>query len=112
MGSSPVWHLLQVTDNLADSRHDRWNTSRVLTDYLLRNLQLVKGQRICELGAGAGLPSLVSTLVGADRVVVTDYPDEGLIENLRWNAECNLPLDLAFNLHVQVCPIHRSWAES
>lgn len=38
-----------------------------------------------ELGAGGGLPSLVCALNGAAQVVVTDYPDADLIENLRYN---------------------------
>ena len=38
-----------------------------------------------EFGAGAGLPSLVCALNGARQVVVTDYPDQDLIENLRYN---------------------------
>lgn len=38
-----------------------------------------------ELGAGAGLPSLICALNGADQVVVTDYPDSDLIDNLRYN---------------------------
>ena len=40
-----------------------------------------------ELGAGAGLPSLVCAINGAKQVVVTDYPDADLIENLRYNIE-------------------------
>lgn len=44
-----------------------------------------------ELGAGAGLPSLVCALNGASQVVVTDYPDAELIENLRYNIDhCDL----------------------
>lgn len=44
-----------------------------------------------ELGAGAGLPSLVCALNGATQVVVTDYPDAELIENLRYNIDhCDL----------------------
>lgn len=44
-----------------------------------------------ELGAGAGLPSLVCTINGASQVVVTDYPDADLIENLRYNVDhCDL----------------------
>lgn len=44
-----------------------------------------------ELGAGAGLPSLVCALNGASQVVVTDYPDADLIENLRYNIDhCDL----------------------
>ena len=38
-----------------------------------------------ELGAGAGLPSLICALSGAKQVVVTDYPDADLIENLQYN---------------------------
>lgn len=38
-----------------------------------------------ELGAGAGLPSLVAAILGARRVVVTDYPDADLIANLNHN---------------------------
>lgn len=44
-----------------------------------------------ELGAGAGLPSLVCAINGASQVVVTDYPDAELIENLRYNVDhCDL----------------------
>lgn len=45
-----------------------------------------------ELGAGAGLPSLVCALKGAQHVLVTDYTDPQLIENLEHNiATCHLP---------------------
>lgn len=40
-----------------------------------------------ELGAGAGLPSLVCTVLGARRVVVTDYPDPDLVANLWKNID-------------------------
>ena len=40
-----------------------------------------------ELGAGAGLPSIVCALRGARKVVVTDYPDPELIENLQYNID-------------------------
>lgn len=51
----------------------------------------MKGKIILELGAGAGLPSLVCALTGASQVVVTDYPDADLIENLRYNIDhCDL----------------------
>lgn len=38
-----------------------------------------------ELGAGAGLPSFVAAILGARKVVVTDYPDADLIANLNHN---------------------------
>jgi nicotinamide N-methyltransferase len=51
----------------------------------------VKGRYVLELGAGAGLPSLVCAINGAVGVVVTDYPDSELIENLNYNIEhCKL----------------------
>ena len=49
--------------------------------------QLVRHKAVLELGAGAGLPSLVAAVKGARAVVVTDYPEEDLIENLRYNIE-------------------------
>jgi EEF1A N-terminal glycine/lysine methyltransferase len=46
-----------------------------------------------EFGAGAGLPSLACAIHGARKVVVTDYPDQDLVENLRYNIEhCAAPL--------------------
>lgn len=42
-----------------------------------------------ELGAGAGLPSLICALNGARNVVVTDYPDPELISNLQYNIDAN-----------------------
>lgn len=43
------------------------------------------GRTVLELGAGSGLPSIVCALSGATKVVVTDYPDNDLIENLLYN---------------------------
>lgn len=40
-----------------------------------------------ELGAGAGIPSLVAAILGAQHVVVTDYPDVDLVENIQWNVD-------------------------
>lgn len=49
------------------------------------------GKCILELGAGAGLPSIVAATLGAHQVVVTDYPDAELVENLTHNiATCCL----------------------
>jgi len=63
-----------------------WNAGRTIADFLEeRAKELVKGKDILELGAGAGLPSLVCAIVGARTVVITDYPDVDLVENLRLN---------------------------
>ncbi len=80
----------------------RWKTARVLSDFLLRNPSLVRDKRILELGAGAGLPSIVSSLAGAKEVVITDYPDEQLVDNIRYNVECNISADIRKTVHVGV----------
>lgn len=56
-------------------------------DYLEdRAHEWVRCKDLLELGAGAGLPSVVCALNGARTVVVTDYPDPDLVQNLRVNA--------------------------
>lgn len=60
----------------------------MVTDYLYDHAQdLVHGRTILELGAGAGLPSIAAAIWGAKQVVVTDYPDEDLVENMRMNID-------------------------
>lgn len=63
-----------------------------MADYLERNRSdLIEGKTVLELGAGAGLPSLICALNGAGQVVVTDYPDVDLIQNLQKNIDqCEL----------------------
>lgn len=50
----------------------------------------IKGKSTIEMGAGTGLPSLMAAMLGAKRVLVTDYPAAVVIENLRKNVELNL----------------------
>jgi nicotinamide N-methyltransferase len=74
VGHNPLWgHLL-------------WNAGRVVSDYIEQaSTRLVNGKFVLEFGAGAGLPGFVALKCGASQVVVTDYPDPDLIENLRYN---------------------------
>ncbi|KAK5124689.1 hypothetical protein LTR85_001402 [Meristemomyces frigidus] len=68
--------------------HLLWNAGRTLADYLeSHSSTLYENKTVLELGAGAGLPSLLCSIRGAKQVVVTDYPDAELIENLRYNIE-------------------------
>ncbi|MCJ1374368.1 nicotinamide n-methyltransferase [Loxospora ochrophaea] len=76
VGHNPLWG------------HCLWNGGQVVSEYLQHRAEsLVRDKNVLELGAGAGLPSLVCAIDGAKKVVVTDYPDEDLIENLRYNIE-------------------------
>jgi len=80
VGHNPLWG------------HYLWNAGRTISDYLEEHSDdLVKGKTVLELGAGAGLPSLVCAINGASQVVVTDYPDADLVENLQYNVDhCDL----------------------
>ncbi|KAF2140616.1 uncharacterized protein K452DRAFT_309742 [Aplosporella prunicola CBS 121167] len=74
VGHNPLWG------------HHVWNAGRTISTLFEKHAAtLVRGKTVLELGAGAGLPSLVCAISGAAKVVVTDYPDADLIENLRWN---------------------------
>ncbi|EGW34293.1 uncharacterized protein SPAPADRAFT_59716 [Spathaspora passalidarum NRRL Y-27907] len=74
VGKSPLWgHLL-------------WNAGIYTADYLDKHAEdLVKGKKILELGAAAGLPSLICSLNQASEVVCTDYPDADLISHIDYN---------------------------
>ncbi|KAI9802667.1 MAG: hypothetical protein M1825_002689 [Sarcosagium campestre] len=84
VGYNPLWgHLL-------------WNAGRTIADYLEDERETsIRDKNVLELGAGAGLPSLVCAMNAARKVVVTDYPDVDLIENLEYNiAACpHLPAE-------------------
>ncbi|RKF56906.1 Protein N-terminal and lysine N-methyltransferase efm7 [Erysiphe neolycopersici] len=75
IGHSPLWG------------HYLWNAGRMISSYLETHPELVRGKKVLELGAGAGLPSLVCAHLEAECVVVTDYPDAALIKNLKLNIE-------------------------
>ncbi|KAM3531015.1 hypothetical protein MY4038_004687 [Beauveria bassiana] len=99
---------LQETDKTLFSHH-LWNSSLMLAEMIeadTLNIPLgteprikndarcnVKGRRVIEFGAGAGLAGIIAGLVGAQRVAVTDYPSETLLEPLRGNiSRCVNPI--------------------
>ena len=47
----------------------------------------MRDKTVLEIGAAAGVPSIVSAVLGARRTVMTDYPDPDLVGNMRYNAE-------------------------
>ncbi|BAM82278.1 hypothetical protein, conserved [Cyanidioschyzon merolae strain 10D] len=62
-----------------------WSGARALADTLCWQPELIAGKTVCELGAGAGLVSIVAFLAGADQVVATDYPDPEILNSLESN---------------------------
>jgi predicted nicotinamide N-methyase len=49
----------------------------------------IMSKRVLELGAGTALPSLLSSLLGASEVQVTDYPAPDIITNLKQVVKTN-----------------------
>jgi len=78
VGSHPLWG------------HYLWNAARAFATYLDGHQGLYQDRNIVELGAGGGLPGIVTALNGANTVVLTDYPDSALLENLQLNVNRNL----------------------
>lgn len=71
--------------------HHLWNGSRVVASHFEADPSLVRGRTVFELGAGAGLPSIVAAALGARQVVVTDFPDPDLVETMWRNVRgCEL----------------------
>ncbi|KAI3394410.1 hypothetical protein diail_2822 [Diaporthe ilicicola] len=72
--------------------HHLWNGSRVAAQYFEADPEgTVRGRTVLELGAGAGLPSLVAAALGARRVVMTDFPDADILATMERNiAECGI----------------------
>ncbi|KAK6513341.1 nicotinamide n-methyltransferase [Arthrobotrys megalospora] len=73
IGQSPLWG------------HYLWNAARITSNYIEQNPTLIFEKSTLEFGAGAGLPSLVCAALGAKTVVITDYPDPDLIQNIEYN---------------------------
>ncbi|PYH48597.1 putative nicotinamide N-methyltransferase Nnt1 [Aspergillus saccharolyticus JOP 1030-1] len=70
-----------------------WNAGRTSSHYIEQHADtLVKGKDVLEIGAAAGVPSIVSAIKGARTAVMTDYPDVDLVQNMRHNAELSASL--------------------
>lgn len=78
LGSHPLWG------------HHIWNASLDLSRYLQSHAStLLHGKSVLELGAAAGIPSIVAAREGAAVVVASDYPEQPLIDVLRRNLDEN-----------------------
>lgn len=78
---------LSILPLTSSQGHHLWQAGRIISNYLEQHATElhIHHASVLELGAGAGLPSLICAFHGASRVLVTDYPDADLIENLRHN---------------------------
>jgi len=82
----------ELTLSLLKKHHSLWgeyvyNAARVIADRLDSGEIDVKGKRVLELGAGAGLPGLIAALNGASHSVISDYADADLIRVIDLNID-------------------------
>merc|ERR1712166_552505 len=70
--------------------HLLYNAAVSLAHLFDQRPELVRGKRVLELGAAAGLPSLTVLLNGAASCVMSDYTDSVLLQNMEFNARTNL----------------------
>jgi predicted nicotinamide N-methyase len=62
---------------------DIWPGALFLADFLADNCDVYcKEKCVLELGAGGALPSLVCAKLGCRRLVISDYPDEAILNNI------------------------------
>lgn len=67
-----------------------WSGSRMISEFLASNRSsLIRGKCTVELGAGTALPSLVALACGSKLSVITDYPDELVIQAIRETVGAN-----------------------
>ncbi|OAQ73818.1 phytanoyl-CoA dioxygenase [Pochonia chlamydosporia 170] len=81
---------LHLVGHSPTEAHHLWNGAKFISDYFEEDPSRVEGKSVLELGAAAGLPSLVAGILGAKKVVMTDFPDPDLVANMQKNIdECN-----------------------
>ncbi|KAI0674126.1 putative methyltransferase-domain-containing protein [Trametes maxima] len=89
VGSHPLWG------------HHLWNASRAFAAYLDDHPELYRHRNVLELGAGGALPGLIAAKNGAKTIVLTDYPDAALVENISHNVEANIAEKQRAQVHVK-----------
>lgn len=90
-GKDVTLHLVGASPTEA---HVLWNGAKIISDYFEDEPSRVKDKQVLELGAASGLPSLVAGILGAKKVVMTDYPDVDLVQNMQKNIdECDATVE-------------------
>ncbi|KAL7269785.1 hypothetical protein RUND412_007542 [Rhizina undulata] len=80
--------------------HFLWNAGLQAAEIIITGEISMANETVLEFGAGAGLPGIVSALSGAKETVLSDYPAEELLSNIRQNVLTNTPPDLQKSVSV------------
>lgn len=68
---------------------DIWPGSILMADYLIKNSYLCNNKYILELGAGCALPSLVAAKLNPSHLIISDYPDETILNSINESIQEN-----------------------
>ncbi|CUA75656.1 hypothetical protein RSOLAG22IIIB_11909 [Rhizoctonia solani] len=103
-GTTPEWSSIDlklVGHHVLWAQH-LWNAAIVLANFLDDNSSdICQDKVVLELGAGGALPGLVAALCGAHQVVITDYPDPPLLDNITRNVDRNIPSKTRSQVSIQ-----------
>lgn len=84
-------HYLDANKHLTkDAKYDLETARNIPFSFFGHSYPHFLSRSVLELGAAAALPSFVASLT-AKKVIITDYPDEPIVNAIKTNAEFNLP---------------------
>ncbi|GAA5956059.1 hypothetical protein JCM8115_004402 [Rhodotorula mucilaginosa] len=86
----PLWGHVLYPAAIALARFLELHADRLLHGSDGKGKGKGKGKAVLELGAGGGLPGLVAALEGAGNVVISDFPDPALVNNIAKNIDLNI----------------------
>ncbi|KAI5370331.1 putative lysine methyltransferase, S-adenosyl-L-methionine-dependent methyltransferase [Septoria linicola] len=100
---------LRVADVVEEDARKRfpqylWNASLKMSELISSPPDSrwdVENQRVLELGAGTGLAGIVAALAGSRESIISDYPSDEVLDNIRKNTTHALPADTATRARVQ-----------
>ncbi|KOS19978.1 putative nicotinamide N-methyltransferase [Escovopsis weberi] len=79
--------VLNLVGSSPTEAHHLWNGAKIITEYFEEQPSRVRGKTVLELGAAAGLPSLAAGILGARKVIMTDFNDPDLVQNMQKNID-------------------------
>lgn len=101
---------LHLVGHSPTEAHTLWNGAKIISDYFEADPSRVRGKTVLELGAASGLPSLVAGLLGAGKVVMSDFPDADIIATMQKNIdECDGTVDTPGELAGRIDAIGFVW---
>jgi len=108
--SGLVFHLNIPPDKFSLFAHRVWSGSKLLADFIARNRHYVEQKRTIEFGSGTGLPSLMALACRSRYSILTDYPDDDVLQSIRETVGLNW--DVCRDPRNRVSVVGHKWGSS